>query len=129
MVVIDGFVDGLPEMFKKWQVKAIYFISGEAALEWIDDVEQGLYAGELPELAIIGLRLPGRIQGVDVSARIRQSPALNGMAVVLSTAYLIKDKEAEKSVMQRAGADFMLVQPWPKAHEFRRLMDDVLARR
>lgn len=128
-MVIGTLLDEPLEMFKLWHVDGLSFPSGEEALAWIDDVEKGLYAGELPELAIIGIRQPGRIRGEDVSARIRQSPILKDMAVVLTTAYRIMDREQEKSVMQRAGADFMLVAPWPRPYEFRRLMDDVLARR
>src|SRR5688572_19637909 len=78
--------DTLMAMFEVWGIDGISFDDGGDILDWIETVDSGGFNGELPQLALIDLRLPTAF-GVDVARRIRQSPALQNMALVLMTAY------------------------------------------
>ncbi len=67
---------------------------------WIENVDQGRVRGELPELAILDIRLP-EVSGPEVGHRLRQSPMLGDMAIVLITAYRLSPEEEEAG--DRAG--------------------------
>lgn len=43
--------------------------------------------GELPELAMVDLRLLSSFSGIEMGERLRKSSVLREMAVVISTAY------------------------------------------
>ena len=61
-------------MFELWDIKHIHFYDGQDAVEWIDAVDAGHISSELPELAILDIRLPGEVGGPAVGARLRSSP-------------------------------------------------------
>ncbi|HVO68978.1 MAG TPA: response regulator, partial [Aggregatilineaceae bacterium] len=86
MVVEDepDIYDVLLAMFEIWGIEGVAFVDGAEAVAWILDVDQGRVRGELPELAILDIRLP-EISGPAVGARLRQSPVLGNIAIVLIT--------------------------------------------
>jgi CheY-like chemotaxis protein len=130
MVVEDepDIYEVLLAMFEMWGIEGVAFVDGEEAVAWIDDVDSGRFRGELPELALLDIRLPGAINGVAVAARLRKSPILGEIAVVLSTAYrLTPDEEAK--VMAEAGADKILYKPLPKFNELQQILEDVITAR
>src|SRR4051812_5080953 len=79
-------------MFEMWAIEGVAFVDGEEAITWIDEADKGT-PGELPELAILDIRLPGNVSGPMVGARIRKSPALRHMGIVLATAYKLTVEE------------------------------------
>ena len=98
MVVEDepDIYEVLLAMFEMWGIEGVAFVDGEEAVAWIEDVDKGKYPGELPELALLDIRLPGAVSGPEVGGRLRQSSALENMTVVLTTAYrLSPDNERE----------------------------------
>jgi CheY-like chemotaxis protein len=97
------------------------------AISWIDEADKGAN-GEHPELALLDIRLPGNVKGPDVGARIRQSPVLNGMAIVMITAYKLSTEE-EQEVMKTAGADRLLNKPLPNFGELKKLLEEAIAER
>lgn len=109
-------------------VRGIAFSVGEEADNWITQVEHGAYKGEIPELALVDIRLPDSISGVDVANRIRRSPQLNDMAVVMMTAYRLTPKE-EADIMRESGADMLVYKPLPRMHELRYMLHSLLAER
>ncbi|MBN2470687.1 MAG: response regulator [Anaerolineae bacterium] len=114
-------------MFEVWGIEGAAFVDGTEALAWVDDVDSGRVKGDLPELAIIDIRLPGA-SGPEVAARLRQSPILKHMTIVLITAYRLPPSE-EDEVMAQADADLLLYKPLPRPEEFRHVLEDALARR
>ena len=76
MVVEDepDIYDVLLAMFEIWGIDGVAFVDGAEAVAWIESVDQGRVRGELPELAILDIRLP-EISGPEVSARLRRSTA------------------------------------------------------
>src|SRR5688572_3908375 len=105
MVVEDepDIYEVLLAMFEMWGIEGVAFVDGEEATAWIEDVDKGDFPGELPELALLDIRLPGTISGPMVGERLRKSPNLSHMAIVMSTAYKLSVDE-EKEVLEKAGA-------------------------
>jgi CheY-like chemotaxis protein len=118
----------LMAMFEMWGIEGVAFVDGEEAARWIDDVNNERFPGELPELALLDIRLPGSISGPMVGERLRQSKALNGMTIVLTTAYKLSVDE-EDAVMKQAGADKLIYKPLPKFNELKQLLEDLIAQR
>lgn len=129
MVVDDepDIYDVLVTMFQLWGIDGVAFVDGAEAVQWVDGVDAGTYGGELPELAILDIRLPG-VEGHHVAARIRRSPKLGNMAIVLITAYRISP-EQEKQIMLISQADLLLEKPLPTMSELRAQLDALIARR
>jgi CheY-like chemotaxis protein len=115
-------------MYEWWGFEGLAFVNGEDAIAWIEHVDQGRVQGDLPQLVMLDIRLPGTIDGIQVSARLRKSPYLRGMAVVLMTAYHLKGK-AEKEALARSGADLLLYKPLPAFKELQAILEKVVARR
>lgn len=130
MVVEDepDIYEVLLAMFEMWGIEGVAFVDGEEAVAWIDDVDNGHFQGELPELALLDIRLPGEINGVAVGERLRQSPRLGQMAIVLTTAYRLTPEEQDEA-MQKSGADKWLPKPLPRFEELQKVLEDVLAKR
>lgn len=93
------------------------FVDGEEAIAWIDDVDRGYFQGELPELALLDIRLPSEISGVGIGARLRTSPYLRDTVIVLMTAYKLT-VDQEKKMLEQSGADLLVYKPLPKFSEF-----------
>jgi CheY-like chemotaxis protein len=130
MVVEDepDIYEVLLAMFEMWGIEGVAFVDGEEAVAWIDDVDNDRFQGELPELALLDIRLPGDINGPAVGERIRGSRVLGKIAVVLTTAFKLKPEE-EKDVIDTAGADKLIYKPLPKFAELQTILEDVIAQR
>ena len=130
MVVEDepDIYDVLLAMFGIWGIEGVAFVDGEEAVAWIDDVDNKRFVGELPELAILDIRLTGDIEGHQVGERLRNSPVLRDIAIVLITAYKLAP-DAEAAIRQQAGADALIYKPLPKFTELKQSLEAVLAKR
>jgi CheY-like chemotaxis protein len=112
-------------MLEAFGVEGLAFVDGEEAVDWIDDVDNGYYHGELPSVALLDIRLPGTVDGVKVGERLRNSPNLpDDLKVVLVTAYKLSPSE-EKEIIKQAGADRLIYKPIPRFAEFRQMIDDI----
>ncbi|NWG17092.1 MAG: response regulator [Chloroflexi bacterium] len=130
MVVEDepDIYEVLLAMFEMWGIEGVAFVDGEEAVSWIEDVNHGRFQGELPELALLDIRLPGSISGPMVGEKLRESPPLKHIAIVLSTAYRLTPDE-EKQVIQQAGADKLMYKPLPRFNELQQVLETVIAQR
>jgi CheY-like chemotaxis protein len=120
--------DVLHTMFQMWGVEGTAYNDGEEAIAFIEDVDSGKFRGDLPELAMIDIRLPGKADGVDVGARLRQSPRLGAIAIVLMTAFVL-DEAQQQACIARSGADDLIRKPLPRPSELRRRLEGVLETR
>lgn len=129
MVVEDepDIYDVLLAMFEVWGIEGIAFVDGAEAVNWIEDVDNGTVTGELPELAILDIRLP-EISGPEVGARLRQSGRLGQIAIVLITAYRLQPEE-EQAVLNRAQADALMYKPLPQMEELRKKLAAIISKR
>jgi len=130
MVVEDepDIYEVLLAMFEMWGIEGVAFVDGEEAAAWIDDVNAGRFHGELPELALLDIRLPGKISGPEVGERLRKSNILGQVAIVLSTAYRLTPEEEQK-VVQQADADKLMYKPLPRFTELQQVLEEVIAQR
>ncbi len=129
MVVEDepDIYDVLLAMFEVWGIEGVAFVDGSEAVAWIEDVDAGRVQSELPELAILDIRLP-TLSGPIVGERLRQSPKLKDVAIALITAYRLQPPE-EDAVIAQAQADGLLYKPLPRSDEFRVILEEMLAKR
>ncbi len=104
-------------MMQLWGEKPLALADGNAAWKWLDSVADGSFKGELPELALLDIRMPGHT-GDQVAARIRQTEPLKHIPIVLMTAFTLTEVEVQ-NVMQRAGGDRLIKKPLPDMDEFR----------
>jgi CheY-like chemotaxis protein len=109
-------------------VNGVAFRTGEEALAWIDDVDSGQFVGELPELALLDIRLPGDVSGTMIGARLRQSRTLSHMGIILMTAYRLSFEE-EQAIVDYSGCDRLMYKPLPKINSFQRTVSEILLRR
>jgi CheY-like chemotaxis protein len=130
MVVEDepDLYEVLLAVFEMWGIEGVAFVDGEEAVAWIEEVDKGKFPGELPELALLDIRLPGPIQGQMVGERLRKSDAMAHMTVVLITAYKLSPEE-ERKVIEQAGADKLIYKPLPKFQELKQQLEDLIANR
>ncbi len=130
MVVEDepDIYEVLLAMFGIWGIEGVAFVDGEEAIAWINDVDNERFQGELPELALLDIRLPGEINGPAVGERLRKSPTLQDIAIVLTTAYKLTPEE-EKQIKAQAGADKLIYKPLPKFAELQKLLEDTISKR
>src|ERR1041385_3528034 len=126
MVVEDepDIYDVLLAMFEIWGIEGVAFVDGAEAVSWIEDVDKGNVTGELPELAILDIRLP-EISGPEVGARLRKSQQLGKIAVLMITAYRLTPDE-EQQVIARAQADKLMYKPLPAMPELRKALDTII---
>ncbi|MCA9903190.1 MAG: response regulator [Anaerolineae bacterium] len=115
-------------MFEMWGIEGVAFVDGEEAVAWINDVESGRVKGELPELALLDIRLPGSVSGPEVGERLRQAQPLAQIAVVLTTAYRLTVDE-EKAVIEQAGADRLIYKPLPGFNDLKSILEEVIQKR
>jgi CheY-like chemotaxis protein len=129
MVVEDepDLYDTLLALFEIWSVDGVAFTDGGDALKWIDDVDQDTSETNLPELAILDIRLPGA-SGPDIGYRLRQSPVLRDIVIVLITAFRLTPKQ-ERAAIERAGADMLIYKPLPEPSVFRSRLQTAISKR
>lgn len=115
-------------MFEMWGIEGVAFVDGEEAVAWIEDVDHNRFQGELPELALLDIRLPGEINGIQVGEHLRKSPILSKAAIVMTTAFKLSVAE-EKEALKRTEADLWLPKPLPKFKELQGILEKVIAER
>jgi CheY-like chemotaxis protein len=126
MIVEDtpDLFDVLTAMFEIWGIKGAAFDDAPEAMTWIDEIEAGKFQGELPDLAILDLRLPNG-SGAAIGMRLRQSKYLHNMGIVLITAWKLP-VEREALTLRQTGADALVYKPLPRMEEFRTLLDQII---
>lgn len=100
------------------------FPRGPQAIEWIDDYDAGRLHEPAPELALIDVRLAD-FPGQQVSARLRQSPALKHIPILMISAYVADAKQIEE-LMRVSGANMFMKKPLPALGEFNRIVKKLL---
>ena len=114
-------------MFEIWGIEGVAFVDGEEAIAWVEEADKDA-PSDVPELALLDIRLPGNVSGPMVGERLRKSPLLKNVAIVLITAYKLTAEE-EKVVMEQAGADKLLNKPLPGFGELKAILEATIAER
>lgn len=126
MVVEDepGLYDMVLTMYSLMGVHGVAFTSGEDALDWIDAVDSGQFADEIPQLAMLDIRLPGQVDGVAVGERMRRSPVLKNTRIVMMTAYILSPKD-ETEIREAIHPEEFLSKPLPEFEQLKRLLFEI----
>ncbi|QPC81772.1 response regulator [Phototrophicus methaneseepsis] len=114
-------------MCQVWGHQPMTFESGQKAWDWLDKVEAGDFTGDLPDLALMDIRMPG-YRGDEVAQRIRKTASLKDIPIVLMTAFVLSDEE-RKTMMEEAGVDMIINKPLPDFGDLKKLIDQVIASR
>ncbi|MBE2184626.1 MAG: response regulator [Anaerolineae bacterium] len=118
----------LMAMTEAMGVNGVAFTNGEDAISWIDDVDANRITSDHPELALLDIKLPGEVDGIQVSARLRNSPILGDMVIILMTAWHFSAKD-ERALIRRSHADYLIYKPLPSIKSLKQLLHDGLAKR
>jgi DNA-binding response OmpR family regulator len=104
-------------MMQVWGETPIALPDGNAAWRWLDSIVDGTFKGELPELALMDIRMPGHT-GDQISARMRETERIKHIPIILMTAFTLTESEVQ-SMVDRAGIDRVIKKPLPDMDEFR----------
>lgn len=111
-------------MCNAWGHPTLVFPNGEKAWSWLDDVENGTFQDELPEFALLDIRMPG-YTGDLVAERIRKTQQLQDIPIVMMTAYALTQKNLEQ-IMTTSGADKLVMKPLPDMNDLETILHSVL---
>ncbi|MBN1565089.1 MAG: response regulator [Anaerolineae bacterium] len=114
-------------LFEAWGRGAMEFRDGNETFKWLDAVESGNYEGELPDLALMDIRMPGHF-GNEIAHRMRTIPELQHIPIVLMTAFSLTDTERQ-SMMKDDGVDHIIAKPLPDMMELKMTLDDIYAKK
>ena len=107
-------------VFDLWGIESICHQDGEETQHWLAQVERGEIT-DLPELALIDIRLVGEVDGITVCQRIRKCEPLKDIIIVLNTAYSLTEGEKQQC-LDISGADRVMSKPLPR---FDRLYEEL----
>lgn len=82
------------------------FACGEEVIRWIDTIDDD-GESELPTMAMIDLRLP-RTSGLEVLARLRQSPKLGRIPIAILTS---SSESEDRGIAEKLGVQAYLIKP------------------
>ncbi len=107
-----------------WGHKPLPFPSGQKVWDWLDKIEAGGYSGDIPDFALMDIRMPGK-KGNEVANRMRTIPALSNIPLALMTAFSLS--ESEKEEFQTAdGVDAIISKPLPGFDELQVTIDHII---
>jgi CheY-like chemotaxis protein len=110
-------------MAEVWGHKPIAFETGQKAWDFLDAVEGGAYNGDLPEFALMDIRMPG-YKGDEIAHRIRRIASIAHIPIVLMTAFSLDDEE--RAAMLTNGADRIISKPLPDFAELQQVLHQVI---
>lgn len=111
-------------MCTAWGHQTLTFPDGGKAVAWLAEVENGTFTSELPELALLDIRMPG-YTGDQVGERIRKTEKLKDIAIVMMTAFSLSESERTR-VMTTSGADALIMKPLPDMDELKKRLHSIL---
>lgn len=118
MVVEDEptLYETLLALFEIWSIDGVAFTNGSDAIRWIEDVDAGKIETNVPELAMIDIRLVGGPFGDKVAQRLRQSPILGNIVIVFMTVYRLTPQE-EQEILESGKTKYLIYKPLPSPPE------------
>lgn len=111
-------------MAQVWGHTTMHFESGTKMWDWLDEVDSGSFSGELPDFALMDIRMPGK-RGNELSRRIREISALQNIPIVLMTAFVMSEEEMD-DMRKQYGVDYVINKPLPDFDRLKTILDDVI---
>jgi CheY-like chemotaxis protein len=113
----------LSAMLEYWNTDGLMFQDGFAAMSWLDAVEKGSIK-ELPELALLDMRMPGP-QGHQIAARLRKIGTTSKIAIVIMTAYRLSQQELDE-IAALAWPEKIIAKPLPEMDALESLLKGII---
>jgi DNA-binding response OmpR family regulator len=114
-------------MFTAWGYTSIDFRDGNQTSAWLDKVEAGTYQGELPELALLDIKMPGP-RGNEIARRMRAMEPFKTIPILLMTAFTLEDQERQ-SMVRDDGVDYIINKPLPDFFELKRQLEEIVEKK
>lgn len=114
-------------LFTVWGHTPLPFPDGKSAWAWLDSVENGSYTGELPEFALMDIKMPGHF-GDEIAARIRRTEPIKDIPIMLMTAFALSEGEIA-DMKARAGFDHLINKPLPDIDRLQQQITALITRR
>lgn len=114
-------------MATAWGHIPVAFESGGKAWEWLDKVESGSDEKPLPEFALMDIRMPGK-RGDEVAQRIRTIPQLQGIPIVLMTAFVLTEDE-RRDMIVNCGVDAIINKPLPDFANLKNILHSIIEKK
>ncbi len=111
-------------MAQVWGHTPMIFESGQKAWDWLEEVDSGKYQGQLPDFALMDIRMPGK-RGTELSKRMREIALLRNIPIVLMTAFVVGDEEMT-NLRRDYGVDAVINKPLPDFDTLRNLLHDII---
>jgi CheY-like chemotaxis protein len=111
-------------MCQVWGYSTLTFETGQKVWDWLDEVERGNYPGQVPELVLMDIRMPGKF-GNEVANRMRKLNAFQPVPIVLMTAFSLSDTE-RAAMVEQDGVDHIISKPLPDFEQLRNILHSVL---
>lgn len=116
----------LASLYDVFGSQAIAHAAGEDALAWLETLPRTRLGNiaDLPIFALIDIRLPGKINGIEVAHHLRQHPLLTNMPIVLMTAYRLSANQ-EKQALQYSGSNRLIYKPFANFDTLRQMFREL----
>jgi CheY-like chemotaxis protein len=114
-------------MFTAWGHTSIDFRDGNQTYAWLDKVEAGTFQGELPELALLDIKMPGP-RGNEIARRMRTLEPFKTIPIILMTAFSLEDHERQ-SMVRDDGVDFIINKPLPDFFELKTQLEEIFEKK
>ncbi|NDJ85872.1 MAG: response regulator [Chloroflexi bacterium] len=111
-------------MFQVWGHNVIEFKDGNEAFAFLEAIDNGEYGDELPALMLSDIRMPGP-NGNELAHRIRQSPYISDIPIVLMTAFQLSESE-QVAFRTNDGVDRIIFKPLPDFDKFHQMLMEVV---
>ena len=111
-------------MAQVWGHTTVHFESGTKLWDWLAEVEAGKHTEELPQFALMDIRMPGK-RGNELSKRMREIDKLRNIPVVLMTAFVMSEEEMNQMRVEY-GVDYVINKPLPDFDRLKTILDNVI---
>ncbi|MEM9951478.1 MAG: response regulator [Chloroflexota bacterium] len=108
-----------------WGHSTVVFESGTKASAFLESVADGSYSGDLPEFALMDIRMPGP-HGDQIAKKIRQTPGLEDIPIVLMTAFA-KSEDEIRTMKAETGVDAIINKPLPDFMQLKTQLEAIIA--
>ncbi len=112
-------------MFQVWGHKALEFSNGRDAIAFIESVDNGTFAGDLPEFMLSDIRMPGP-NGNEIAQRMRKSEKLGAIPIILMTAYQLTEGQQDE-MRTNDGVNRIIFKPLPDFDRLFKIITDVIS--
>ena len=107
-----------------WGHTALPFESGHKVWEWLEQIEKGEVTTNLPDFALMDIRMPGR-RGSELAQRMRTIDKLKNIPIVLMTAFVLTEEEIE-NIRKEFGVDHIINKPLPDFDKLGQVLHEII---